>query len=98
MKSKLFLAIILLVAAADSRTLRWSRLAVTAHLDADGRLHVQERQSIIFNGDWNGGERIFRNSLENALHFERISRIDASGRAIPMHEDKSLAHVDDYAR
>ena len=69
---------------------------MTAHLDADGRLHVQERQSIVFNGDWNGGERIFRNSLENALHFERISRIDATGRAIPMHEDKSLTHVDDY--
>src|SRR5438132_6942660 len=99
MKSKLLFALIIFaaaLAAADSRTLRWSRLAVTAHLDADGRLHVQERHSIVFNGDWNGGERIFRNSLENALHFERISRIDATGRAIPMHEDKSLTHVDDY--
>jgi uncharacterized membrane protein YgcG len=83
--------------AADSRTLRWSRLAVTANLDGDGRLHVQERHSIIFNGDWNGGERIFRSSLENVIELERISRIDASGRAIPLRYDKSLGHVDDYA-
>src|SRR5439155_17340536 len=48
MKSKLLFALIIFaaaLAAADSRTLRWSRLAVTAHLDADGRLHVQERHS-----------------------------------------------------
>ena len=101
MKSKIFSALVLFFAAsvwaADSHTLRWSRLAVTAHLDADGKLHDQERHSIIFNGDWNGGERIFRSSLENVLELERISRIDASGRAIPLRYDKSLAHVDDYA-
>ncbi len=97
MKSKAFLALFLLFAAADSRTLHWRGLAVTAHLDGDGRLHVQERHSIVFNGDWNGGERIFRRNLENVLRLERISRIDASGRAIPLREDKSLAHVDDYA-
>jgi uncharacterized membrane protein YgcG len=101
MKSKALLTLLLFCAAsdasADSRTLRWSRLAVTAHLDGDGRLHVQERHSIVFNGDWNGGERTFRSSLQNALRLERISRIDPSGRAIPLHEDKSLAHVDDYA-
>jgi hypothetical protein len=83
-------------ASADSRTLRWSRLAVTAHLDADGRLHVQERHSIVFNGDWNGGERVFRQSLENELNVDEISRIDESGRAIALHKDKSLTHVDDY--
>src|SRR2546428_1422923 len=98
-KSKTLFALVLFFTAsawaADSRTLRWSRLAVTAHLDADGKLHVQERHSIIFNGDWNGGERIFRSSLENVLDLERISRIDASGRAIPLRYDKSLAHVDD---
>jgi hypothetical protein len=101
MKLKTFVALFLFAvvssASADSRSLRWSRLAVTAHLDADGRLHVRESHSIVFNGDWNGGERIFRNSLENVLHLERISRIDPSGREIPLHYDKSLAHVDDYA-
>jgi hypothetical protein len=28
-------------------------------LDAEGALHVEETQTIIFNGDWNGGERRF---------------------------------------
>jgi uncharacterized membrane protein YgcG len=83
------------VAFAD-RTLRWSKLAVTASLDADGGLHVQERHSIIFNGDWNGGERIFRKSLENVLRLERISRV-VNSRLSPLHYGKSLAHVDDYA-
>ena len=45
-----FLLLIALSAHAD-KTLRWSRLAVTAQLDADGRLHVQERHSIVFNGE-----------------------------------------------
>ena len=101
MKSKTLVTLFVFFAAsyasADSRTLRWDRLTVTAHLDADGRLHVQERHSIVFNGDWNGGERTFRKSLENVLHLDRISRIDVSGRVIPLHEDKSLTRVDDYA-
>jgi hypothetical protein len=33
---------------------------VRAILDADGRLHVTESQAMVFTGDWNGGERIFR--------------------------------------
>ena len=101
MKAKTLVTLLLFFAATyafgGSRTLRWSRLAVTANLDADGRLHVQERHSIVFNGEWNGGERSFRKSLENVLRLDRISRIDASGRGIPLHEDKSLTRVDDYA-
>jgi len=99
MRSRLLVALLLLLAspAFADRTLRWSRLAVTAHLDADGRLHVQERHSIIFNGDWNGGERIFRKNVESELNVEGVSRIDSSQRAIPLRYNKSLAHVDDYA-
>ena len=84
-------------ASADSHTLRWARLAVAAHLDADGRLHVQERHSIVFDGDWNGGERIFRPSLENEIHLGRLSRVDESGGMVPLRENKSLTAVDDYA-
>jgi uncharacterized membrane protein YgcG len=100
MKSKILLTLLVLFAAsyasAGPRTLRWSRLAITARLDADGRLHVQERHSIVFNGDWNGGERTFRQGVENLIHLDRLSRIDESGQAIPLHEDKSLTRVDDY--
>src|SRR5436305_7793113 len=94
MKSKLLFALIIFaaaLAAADSRTLRWSRLAVTAHLDADGRLHVQERHSIIFNGDWNGAERIFRSGAEDVIELQRISR-----DGVPLRYDKSLSRVDTY--
>ena len=92
----LFMVLAAPPAAAEPRTLRWSRLAVTAHLDADGRLQVQEQHSIVFNGVWNGGERVFRTSLENLLHLDRISRIDEAGHVIPLREDKSLSLVDDY--
>ena len=84
-------------ASAQPRTLRWARLAVTAHLDADGRLHVQERHSIVFDGDWNGGERIFRGTLENAMHLGRVSRVDESGALVNLHEDKDLSGVDAFA-
>jgi uncharacterized membrane protein YgcG len=96
---KKFLALILFLAttAQADKTLRWSQLATTAHLDADGRLHVAERHTIIFNGDWNGGERTFRRTLDEVFRFERMSRIDESGKATPMREDKSLAQIDDYA-
>jgi hypothetical protein len=100
MKSVIVAALCVLCQAssvsAQSRTLRWSHLAVTAHLDNEGRLHVQERHSIVFDGEWNGGERTFRQSLETVIQLERVSRVDESGNPIPMHEDKSLARVDDY--
>jgi uncharacterized membrane protein YgcG len=83
--------------SAQSRTMRWSRLAVAAHLDADGRLHVHERLSIVFDGEWNGGERIFRASLENEIHLARLSRVDESGAEIPLRENESLSNIDDYA-
>ena len=84
-------------ASAQSRTLRWARLAVTAHLDADGRLHVQERHAIVFDGDWNGGERIFRTSLENEIQLKLLSRIDESGASVTLRKNKELTQVDDYA-
>ena len=46
MKAKTLITLLLFFAtsyAFGSRTLRWSRLAVTANLDADGRHHVQEK-------------------------------------------------------
>ena len=47
------------VARAQERTLSWPDITVTAQLDADGKLHVTERQTLRFSGDWNGGERRF---------------------------------------
>ncbi|HUP49091.1 MAG TPA: DUF2207 domain-containing protein [Thermoanaerobaculia bacterium] len=92
--------LILLIAGsahAADRSLRWSRIDVTAHLDADGVLRVEEKHAIGFNGDWNGAERTFGDTLEDVLRLEHISRIDAFGRAVPLRKNKSLRRVDDYA-
>jgi hypothetical protein len=32
-------------------------MVVNSPLDTDGRLHLDERQSMVFNGNWNGGAR-----------------------------------------
>ena len=78
---RLLLALPLLLAvsapvAAQAREVHWPRIAVTAHLDADGRLHVSERQEMRFTGDWNGGERRFDLGPRQKLAFERMLRID----------------------
>src|SRR5262249_50941943 len=46
-------------AQAAQRELHWDALDVEAHLDADGVLDVIERHTMVFTGDWNGGERVF---------------------------------------
>src|SRR5919106_6638635 len=84
-------AIILAVAFANSvgsataqeagKSLYWRRLDVVAHLDADGRLRVRERQAMVFHGDWNGGSRTFNLRPGQRHDFYSISRIDPTGSA-----------------
>ncbi|HYN20839.1 MAG TPA: DUF2207 domain-containing protein [Thermoanaerobaculia bacterium] len=71
---------------AQDRHLYWEEIAVSARLDARGTLHVQERQTFVFTGDWNGGERSFRVGLNHDLDLQRLARIDADGREIPLVE------------
>ena len=52
-------AILLPTVALAQRDLHWSALQVTASLDATGTLHVAEVHTMVFTGDWNGGERTF---------------------------------------
>jgi uncharacterized membrane protein YgcG len=63
-------------ASASARSLYWDSLEVTARLDADGRLHVLERQAYVFTGAWNGGERTFNIRPGQELDFHRLTRID----------------------
>lgn len=66
--------------AFAERTMYWKELAVSARLDAEGVLHVQEAHTIVFSGDWNGGERIFSVPWGQKLELNRMTRIDpASG-------------------
>ncbi len=71
--------------AAQERELHWRELAVHARLDADGALHVEERQAIVFTGDWNGGERRFRVAMGQHLALDRVARLDAAtGAELPL--------------
>jgi uncharacterized membrane protein YgcG len=63
-------------ARGEDRSLYWQAIDVNARLDADGRLHVTERQEMVFSGDWNGGERTFRITGGQQLEFLRLTRID----------------------
>ena len=96
---RILLLTLLLVAASQAyaKTLRWRDFAVTAHLDSAGRLHVSERHTILFDGDWNGGERTFHRRLTDDLRLESLSRIDDSGNPVPLHRDNKLATIDSYA-
>jgi hypothetical protein len=73
----ILLALLAVVAPAlEARELHWRELAVRAELDAEGRLLVQERHTMVFDGDWNGGERTFRVEPGQKLDFHSIDRVD----------------------
>lgn len=69
---------------------------VEARLDADGRLHVLERQVMRFTGDWNGGERSFASRFGQTVTLTALRRIDpATGGGVLLTEG-DLARVDEY--
>lgn len=73
--------------AAQHLDLTWPEVTVTAHLDADGRLRVRERQVIRFTGFWNGGERTFNIPSGQRLTVDGMVRLDsATGASRPMIE------------
>ncbi|HLN58589.1 MAG TPA: hypothetical protein VK416_08500, partial [Thermoanaerobaculia bacterium] len=78
------------------KSLFWRRMDVAARLDAQGILHVAERQAIVFTGDWNGGERKFRILPGQRLRFTGISRQDEAGQMQPLAQG-NLSDVDRYA-
>ncbi len=84
-------------AFAQSRALDWTAFSVDARLDSTGRLFVRERQTILFTGDWNGGERRFDIRQGQRFKFRRLLRVDSlTGAEIVMREG-SLDVVDGYA-
>lgn len=83
--------------SAAARQLHWSSVEVSARLDADGRLHVVERQAMVFDGDWNGGERRFDVNVLQKLDFQGLARIDPqSGQRVEVLEG-DIERVDRYA-
>ena len=67
----IFLCALLTSAPAFARDLHWSKVVVDARLDRQGVLRVVEKQSIVFNGNWNGGERWFTDV--GILRFQGIN-------------------------
>ncbi|HEX6314069.1 MAG TPA: DUF2207 domain-containing protein [Gemmatimonadaceae bacterium] len=91
------LAAVLLVSATAQaqRELHWRDLRVTARLDEQGALHVVETHTMVFTGDWNGGERRFDVRARQRFRFDGMRRIDSTGQAHPMTEG-DLDVVDNY--
>ncbi len=81
--------------ASAQRSLHWRELAIDARLDATGRLHVREQQTVVFTGDWNGGERRFRVRPREDFRFESLTRLDSLSGEHPM-RSSDLAVVDGY--
>ncbi|MGZ5441207.1 MAG: DUF2207 domain-containing protein [Thermoanaerobaculia bacterium] len=71
---------------AQERTLAWKALDVSAKLDNDGTLRVSERHRMLFDGNWNGGERIFRVEHGQQLALLGMSRVDENGETHAMAE------------
>lgn len=93
------LGAILLCAQASllaQRELHWDAITVMAHLNADGSLTIAEEQTLVFTGDWNGGERGFHIRPGQTLTFEGMSRWSGS-EWLPMRESAGVHSVDDYA-
>ncbi|HEY1251747.1 MAG TPA: hypothetical protein VGH97_11205 [Thermoanaerobaculia bacterium] len=83
-------------APASARVLRWKSLDVKAKLDAAGNLSVVETHDMVFDGDWNGGERTFRVFPGQSLTLGSVTRIDADGVRHPM-EQGDLSAVDAWS-
>lgn len=92
----LLLALSAVPALAQDKRLDWRRLDVAATLDRDGRLHVVETHAMVFNGDWNGGERRFHLRIGETIQLEKISRIEPGGALHPLRPG-DLTAVDQYA-
>ncbi len=90
------LAALALAAPAAGRSLYWRELSVDARLEADGGLHVAETHTMVFTGDWNGGERSFRLGDAQAIELLGVARVDpATGERHEL-EEGDLGEVDHY--
>ena len=90
------LALLAPAGPASARELHWKSVDVRARLDENGALHVSERQAFVFDGDWNGGERLFRVDPGQKLAFETLTRITPDGEAHRLVAG-DLSGVDEFA-
>lgn len=86
---------LLLSSSVFARDLYWRQMDVEAYLNKEGELEIIERQYIVFNGDWNGGERVFDLQYRQTLELTGIYRIE-NGQKIALQQGR-LDQVDQYA-
>lgn len=81
---------------AESKSLHWPSLEVVLQIDEEGLARIVERHTMLFDGDWNGGERRFQTRSWQELQLDSISEISpASGERIPLQEG-DLDAVNEY--
>lgn len=84
--------------SSQPRSLYWRSLDVEARLDGEGGLRVRERHQMVFTGDWNGGERVFRLGFDHRLVLHGIEREDLESHSrIPLRQNDQISSVDEYA-
>jgi hypothetical protein len=81
------LVLLLFAAAALGDELRWRSLDVEAKIDDDGTLHASERHTMIFDGEWNGGQRTIplrEYPPSQRLTFDRVVRVVSKEKTIDL--------------
>lgn len=77
------LLVLALSVPVSAKSLHWRALDVRAHLDRDGNLRLVEKHVMVFDGDWNGGEREFDLRPMQSLTVQKITRVEG-GREITL--------------
>ncbi|NNK94832.1 MAG: DUF2207 domain-containing protein, partial [Desulfobacterales bacterium] len=81
--------------SAENRTLYWHDFSVKARLAGDGKLHIKEKQQIVFDGNWNGGERQFNVQPGQSFTLNGIYRIEPDGQLVALKKG-NLSKIDHY--
>jgi len=82
-------------ASGDKKTLYWQDFVVVARLDNDGILHITETQTIVFDGDWNGGERMFTVRPGQSFSLQGLYRTTLDGTQVRLQQG-SLSKIDKW--
>src|SRR5688572_28522830 len=81
---------------ADAKSLHWPSLDVALQIDVEGLVHITERHTMLFDGDWNGGERRFQTRSWQELHLASISELVPSSVERINLQEGDLDAVNEY--
>jgi uncharacterized membrane protein YgcG len=81
------LVLLFFAATALADELRWRSLDVKAKIDDDGTLHASERHIMIFDGEWNGGQRTIPLRVyppPQRVTFDRVARVVSKKKTVDL--------------